>query len=81
MLETRDLGNHEEARRMKVGGLNIMNQPASQRAVQSTFVGEWRQDLQVVAVRGGTHEHGEWEAIGGGQTKVFRLVGIKGLGI
>jgi hypothetical protein len=25
MLETRDLGNHEEARRMKVGGLNIMN--------------------------------------------------------
>ncbi len=34
-----------------------------------------------MAVRGGTHEHGEWEAIGGGQTKVFRLVGIKGLGI
>jgi ribosomal protein L15 len=30
---------------------------------------------------GGTHEHGEWEAVSGGQTKVFRLVGVKGLGI
>jgi hypothetical protein len=28
---------------------------------------------------GGTHEHGEWEAANGGQAKVLKLVGIKGL--
>jgi len=28
---------------------------------------------------GGTHEHGEWEVANGGQTKVFKLVGIRGL--
>jgi hypothetical protein len=30
MVEIRDLGNHEEARRMKVGGYNIMNRLAFQ---------------------------------------------------
>jgi hypothetical protein len=30
-------------------------------------------------VGGGIHEHGEWEAIGGGQEKVLRLAGIRGL--
>ncbi len=29
MVEARDLGNHEEAKKMKVGGYNIMNQLAS----------------------------------------------------
>jgi hypothetical protein len=85
MLKARDFGNHEEARRMKVGNHNIMNQPTSQGEVKSTFVGKWRQDLQVVvvvAVQGGrTHKHGEWEVVGGGQAKVLRLVGIRGLGI
>jgi ribosomal protein L5 len=52
MVEVRDLGNHEEARRMKVGGHNIMNQPSFQKVVKSTFVGEWRQDLQVMAIVG-----------------------------
>jgi hypothetical protein len=33
-----------------VGGYNIMNQLAFQRVVKSTFVGEWRQDLQIVVV-------------------------------
>ncbi len=50
MVEAKDLGNHEEARRMKVGGYNIMNQPTSQGVVKSTFVGEWRQNLQIVAI-------------------------------
>ncbi len=50
MVEVGDLGNHEEARRIKVGGYNIMNQLASQRVVKLTFVGEWKQDLQVVAI-------------------------------
>jgi hypothetical protein len=50
MVEVRDFGNHEEARRMKVGGYNIMNQLAYQGVVKSTFVEEWRQDLQVVAI-------------------------------
>jgi hypothetical protein len=27
---------------------------------------------------GGIHEHGEWEAIGGGQANVLRFVGKKG---
>jgi hypothetical protein len=40
MVETRDLGNHEEAKRMKVGSYNIMNQLAFQGVVKSTFVGE-----------------------------------------
>jgi hypothetical protein len=41
-------------------------------------LGEWRQDAQVVTVvdntseRGGTHEYGNWEVVGGGQGKVFR---------
>jgi hypothetical protein len=42
MLKAKDLNNHEEARRMKVGSHNIMNQLASQGVVKSTFVGEWR---------------------------------------
>jgi hypothetical protein len=50
MLKVGDLDNHEEARRMKVKGHNIMNQLASQGVVKSTFVGKWKQDLQVVAV-------------------------------
>jgi len=50
MVEAKDLGNHEEARRMKVGGYNIMNQPTSQGVVKSTFVAEWRQNLQIVAI-------------------------------
>jgi len=50
MVKARDFGNHEEARRMKVGGYNIMNQLASQGMVKSTFVEEWRQDFQVVAI-------------------------------
>jgi hypothetical protein len=31
--------------------------------------------------RGRIHEHGEWEATGGGKTKILRFIGIKGLGI
>jgi len=82
MLEVGDLDNHKEARRMKVGGHNIMNQLAFQGVVKLTFVGKWKQDFQVVAVQGrGTHEHGEWEVVGGGQAKVLRLVGVRGLGI
>jgi hypothetical protein len=27
------------------------------------------------------HEHGEWEVVGGGQTKVLTLAGLRGLGI
>ncbi len=50
MVEVRDLGNHEETRRMKVGGHNIMNHPSFQKVVKSTFVGEWRQDFQVMAI-------------------------------
>jgi len=50
MVEVGHLGNHEEVRKTKVGGYNIMNQLASQQAINSTFVGEWRQDLQVVVV-------------------------------
>jgi hypothetical protein len=30
---------------------------------------------------GEMHEHGEWEVTSGGQAKVFRLVGIRGLGL
>ncbi len=30
---------------------------------------------------GGVHEHGEWEAVGGGQVKVLTLAGVRGLGI
>jgi hypothetical protein len=38
--------------------------------------------MVVVATQGGRiHEHGEWEATGGGQTKILRFIGIKGLGI
>jgi hypothetical protein len=29
----------------------------------------------------GMHEHGEWEAVGGGQAKVLTLAGVRGLGI
>jgi len=50
MVEAGDIGNHEEARRMKVGGYNIMNRPPFQGVVMSTFVGEWRQDLKVMAI-------------------------------
>ncbi len=50
MVEARDPNNHEEIRRMKVGGHNIMNYPAFQGAVKSTFFGKWRQDLKVVVV-------------------------------
>jgi len=50
MLKVGNFGNHEEARRMKVGGHNIMNQLISQGVVKSTLVGEWRQDLQIVVV-------------------------------
>jgi hypothetical protein len=50
MVEVGHFGNHEEARRTKVGGYNIMNQLASQQAINSTFVEEWRQDLQVMVV-------------------------------
>ncbi len=35
---------------MKVGGDNIMNHPSFQGVVKSTFVGEWKQDLQVMAI-------------------------------
>jgi len=38
MVEARDRNNHEEAKRMKVRGHNIMNQPTSQGVVKSTFV-------------------------------------------
>jgi hypothetical protein len=38
MVEVQDRSNHEEARRMKVGGHNIMNQPTFQGVVKSTFV-------------------------------------------
>ncbi len=31
--------------------------------------------------RGRTHEHGEWEVASGGQTKVLKLVVVRGLGI
>ncbi len=82
MLEVGDLDNHKKARRMKVGGHNIMNQLASQGVVKSTFVGKWKQDLQVMAMHGGgIHEHGEWEVVTGSQTKVLRLVGVRGLGL
>jgi len=50
MLKIGNLGNHEEARRTKVGGQNIMNQLVSEGVVKSTLVGEWKQDLQIVAV-------------------------------
>ncbi len=50
MVEARDPNNHEEAKRMKVGGHNIMNYLAFQRMVKSTFFGKWRQDLKVVVV-------------------------------
>ncbi len=50
MVEAKNLGNREEARRMKVRSYNIMNQPTSQGVVKSTFVGEWKQDLQIVAI-------------------------------
>ncbi len=50
MVEARDLANHEEVRRMKVGNHNIMNQPSFQGVVKSTFVRKWRQDLQVMAL-------------------------------
>jgi hypothetical protein len=50
MVEVGHLGNHEEARRTKVGGYNIMNQLASQQVVNSTFVEEWRHDLQIMVV-------------------------------
>jgi hypothetical protein len=42
MVEVGDFGNHEGARRMKVGGYNIMNQLAPQRVLKSTFVGDWK---------------------------------------
>jgi len=29
----------------------------------------------------GVHEHGEWEVASGGQEKVLKLVGVRGLGI
>jgi hypothetical protein len=29
----------------------------------------------------GVHEHGEWEVVGGGQKKVLKLDGVRGLGI
>ncbi len=45
MVKAGDLGNHDEARKMKVGGHNIINQPAFQGVVKSTFVGEWKQDF------------------------------------
>jgi hypothetical protein len=32
-------------------------------------------------VRGGIHEHGEWEATGGSQVKVLRLARVRRLGI
>jgi len=35
---------------MKVGSHNIMNWPAFKGVVKSTFVGKWRQDLQVMAI-------------------------------
>jgi hypothetical protein len=38
MIEIQDCSNHEEARKMKVGGHNIMNQPTFQGVVKSTFV-------------------------------------------
>jgi hypothetical protein len=33
------------------------------------------------SVRGGVHEHGDWEVASGGQAKVLRLVRVRGLGI
>jgi hypothetical protein len=30
---------------------------------------------------GGVHEHGGWEAVGGGQATVLTLVGVRGLRI
>ncbi len=38
MAEAKDPNNHEEARRIKVGGHNIMNQPAFQGVVRSTLL-------------------------------------------
>ncbi|CAM6012875.1 unnamed protein product [Sphagnum balticum] len=77
VVKVGDLGNHEEAKRMKVGGHDIMNQLAFQIVVKSTFVGKWRQDLPSNGSCGntgeGAHEHGEWEATGGGQEKVNLL--------
>jgi len=31
--------------------------------------------------RGGMHEHGEWEVVGGGEAKVLRVAGVRGLRI
>jgi hypothetical protein len=74
MVKVGDLGNREEASKMKVGGHDIMNQLAFQRVVKSTFVGKWRQDLpssdNCGSTREGVHEHGEWQTAGGGQEKV-----------
>jgi hypothetical protein len=47
MVEAKNFGNHEEARKMKLEGCNIINQLTFQGVVKSTFVGEWRQVLQV----------------------------------
>jgi hypothetical protein len=33
------------------------------------------------SIGGGMHEHGEWEAVGGSQAKVLRVVGVRGLRI
>jgi len=38
IVEAKDYNNHEEARRMKVGGHNITDRPTSQGMVKSTFV-------------------------------------------
>jgi hypothetical protein len=40
MIKEGDLGNHEETKRMKVVGHDIMNQPTFQRVVKSAFVGK-----------------------------------------
>jgi hypothetical protein len=62
---------------MKVGGHNIMNQLASQQVVVNIC---WRMEARSSSsggcgsARGGIHEHGEWEAASGGQTKVLKLV-------
>jgi hypothetical protein len=35
--------------------------------------------MAVVAIQGGgIHEHGEWEATSGGQTKILKFIGIRG---
>ncbi len=85
MIKEGDLGNHEETKRMKVVGHDIMNQPTFQRVVKSAFVGKWKQHLLSSGgcgnTREGAHEHGEWELVGGGQEKIFRFAGIRGLGI